>query len=252
MNVLDYLKRINYHGSIVPSEQTLRDLQLAHLQAVPFENLSIDAHQPIVLNDQALYEKIVQRGRGGFCYELNGLFASLLRELGFKVDMLSARVANAEGELGPEFDHMTLLVTLENRRLADVGFGDSFLLPLLLDERAEQVQGNVRYQILAEGDEFSLMQGNKDDQWRLQYRFTLKPCTFSDYEAMCRYHQTSPESHFTSGRVCTRATPEGRITLRDLRLITTRHGKREERTVADEQEYEKILREEFNVVVALT
>ena len=251
MNIQDYLKRINYRGSIVPSAQTLRDLQLAHLQAVPFENLSIHANQPIVLNDKALFEKIVKRRRGGFCYELNGLFAALLRELGFKVDMLSARVANAQGELGPEFDHMTLLVSLEDRWLADVGFGDSFLLPLLLDERGEQVQGNVSYQILAEDDGFSLMQRNPDDQWRLQYRFTLKPYTFSAYEAMCRYHQTSPESHFTSGRVCTRATPQGRITLRELRLITTTQGQREERSVADELEYEKILREEFDVVVAL-
>jgi N-hydroxyarylamine O-acetyltransferase len=130
-----YLKRINYSGPVIPAAETLRHLQLAHLLSVPFENLSIHSHQPIVLDDEALFDKIVSRRRGGFCYELNGLFAALLRALGFDTRMLSASVANAKAEWGPEFDHMTLLVTLEQRWLADVGFGDSFIEPLPLDDR---------------------------------------------------------------------------------------------------------------------
>ena len=118
---------------------------------MPFENLSIHEGEPIVLNDDALFEKIVGRRRGGFCYELNGLFAALLRALGFEVAMLSAQVANARGEFGPDFDHMTLMVTLATRWLADVGFGDSFLEPLLLDERREQVQGERAYRIDLDG-----------------------------------------------------------------------------------------------------
>src|ERR1044071_5671872 len=92
-----YLKRINYHGSVAPSAETLRQLQVAHLLTVPFENLSIHSQQPIVLQDEALFTKIVERRRGGFCYECNGLFAALLRALGFKVTMLSAEVANPDG-----------------------------------------------------------------------------------------------------------------------------------------------------------
>ncbi len=99
-------------------------LQVAHLLAVPFENLSIHAQQPIVLEDTALFTKIVERRRGGFCYEANGLFAALLREMGFDVAMLSAGVARAEGGFGPDFDHMALMITLEQRWLVDVGFGD--------------------------------------------------------------------------------------------------------------------------------
>ena len=95
-----YLNRINYHGSLEPNAETLRDLQVAHLLAVPFENLSIHSGEPIVLEDEALFEKVVQRRRGGFCYELNGLFAWLLRNLGFKVEMLSAGVANPKESLG--------------------------------------------------------------------------------------------------------------------------------------------------------
>jgi len=97
-------------------------LHLAHLLSAPFENLSIHWHEPIVLTDEALFQKIVLRQRGGFCYELNGLFASLLRTLGFQVEMLSAGVMNKRGEFGPEFDHMTLMVTLAERWLVDVGF----------------------------------------------------------------------------------------------------------------------------------
>src|SRR2546426_8959332 len=127
-----YLERINYHGSLSPTAETLRELQVAHLLSVPFENLSILAGQAIVLEDEALFTKIVANRRGGFCYEANGLFAALLRALGFDVAMLSAEVANAAGEFGPDFDHMTLMVTLAQRWLVDVGFGDSFLEPLLL------------------------------------------------------------------------------------------------------------------------
>src|SRR6185503_11310160 len=93
-----YLERINYRGSIAPTAETLRDLQVAHLLAVPFENLSIHANEPVVLDDESLFTKIVANRRGGFCYELNGLFAALLRALGFNVTMLSAGVARAEGD----------------------------------------------------------------------------------------------------------------------------------------------------------
>ena len=146
MDIDAYLKRINYRGSLAPTAQTLQELQVAHLLTVPFENLSIHSAEPIILDDDALFEKIVVRRRGGFCYELNGLFAALLRELGFEVAMLSAGVANAQGTFGPDFDHMTLLVAvnddgLAQRWLADVGFGDSFREPLLLDSRQEQAQG---------------------------------------------------------------------------------------------------------------
>jgi len=217
---------------------------------VPFENLSIHARQPIVLADDALFAKIVERGRGGFCYELNGLFAALLRAVGFDVAMLSAGVAKAEGGFGPDFDHMTLLVMLDERWLADVGFGDSFLEPLLLDERGEQVQGRRAYKIVPDGDHLILMQRDEGDEWKAQYRFTLQPYQYADYAEMCRYHQTSPQSHFTQARVCSRATEGGRVTLSGMRLITTsQSGERQERTLTSQEEYAAMLCEHFGVVM---
>ncbi|MCA1574794.1 MAG: arylamine N-acetyltransferase [Acidobacteria bacterium] len=252
MDIEAYLKRINYHGSLAPTAQTLRELQVAHLLAVPFENLSIHAKQPIVLDDEALFEKIVERQRGGFCYEANGLFAALLRSLGFSVAMLSAAVAREDGGFGPDFDHMTLMVTLDERWLADVGFGDSFREPLFLDEPGEQAQGKRAYRIDADGTHLILMQRDGDDgggACKAQYRFTLQPYQYADFEEMCRYHQTSPQSHFTRARICSRATPEGRVTLSEMRLITTTNSERQERVLANEEEYAALLREHFNITI---
>lgn len=250
MDIAAYLERINHDGPIAPTAETLRQLHVAHLLSVPFENLSIHSGEPIVLEDGALFEKVVRLRRGGFCYELNGLFAALLRALGFEVAMLSAGVANGEGELGPEFDHMALLVTLSERWLADVGFGDSFREPLLLDERAEQIQGQHAYRIDEAGDDrFILVQRSEGGEWNAQYRFDLEPHVYADYAGMCRHHQTSPESHFTRRRICSLATEEGRVTLSDMRFITTRGGERHGRELADEGEHAEVLHEHFGIVV---
>ncbi len=248
MNIKAYLNRINYHGSLAPNAETLLELQVAHLLAVPFENLSIHVKEPIVLEDEALFTKIVERRRGGFCYEANGLFAALLRELGFDVVMLSAGVANTEGTFGPDFDHMALMVLLDERWLVDVGFGDSFLEPLLLDNRGEQVQGERAYRILDDVAYLILARRDNGEEWEAQYRFTLQPHEYADYAEMCHYYQTSLQSHFTRARICSRATPEGRITLSEMRFITTSmNGGRQERILASQEEHADILREHFGI-----
>lgn len=244
-----YLKRIEYRGSVAPTAETLRQLQVAHLRAIPFENLSIHAREPIVLDDEALFEKVVRRRRGGFCYELNGLFASMLRMLGFNVSMLSAAVARNETAFGPAFDHMTLMVTFEERWLADVGFGDSFREPLRLDSREEQVQGRRAFRVDVEGELYFLRQRESDGKWINLFRFALEPYTYADFAAMCRYHQTSPESHFTQRRVCSRAKLEGRVTLSEMLLITTQNGKRYEQELEDETAYAEALCEHFGIVM---
>ena len=248
MNIAAYLERIGYQGSLQPTAETLRQLQVAHLLTVPFENLSIQAGQPIMLDDHALFTKIVEQRRGGFCYELNGLFAALLRALGFNVAMLASGVARGDGTFGPSFDHMALLVRLEERWLVDVGFGDSFLEPLRLDLRTEQIQDERGYRIDHDGSQFILMQREAGaDVWEPRYRFTDQFYTYPDYAEMCRYHQTSPQSGFTQGRICSRATLAGRITLSDMRLITTAYGLRHERALADEAEVAVVLRADFGI-----
>ena len=250
MDLGAYLERINFRGSSDVNAQTLRELQVAHLLTVPFENLSIHADEPIVLEEEALFDKVVRRRRGGFCYELNGLFAALLRGLGFDVSMLSARVARNDGGFTPDYDHMTILVSLDQRRLVDVGFGDTFRHPLIVDSVAVQTQLRRGYQLTADGESLTLMERKDAQGFKPQYRFTLQPCDYADFVPMCTYHQTSPESHFRRGRVCSRATPEGRLTLSEMSfIVTTFEGGRDERTLSEEEEVAAVLAEHFGIVM---
>lgn len=249
MDIEAYLERIHYQGSLLPTLESLRSLQLSHLLSVPFENLSIQANKPILLQDDSLFDKIVLHRRGGFCYELNGLFATLLRQLGFDVTMLSAGVATADGGFGPDFDHMTLMVLLENRWLVDVGFGDSYRQPLEIDRRDAQVQGRRSYLISDDSNFFILKESDGDSDWKAQYRFTLRPYELADYTEMCHHHETSPESIFTQRRVCSRAKPDGRVTLTDMRLIETEGSERREQVLVDEEECKAILVKEFGIIV---
>ena len=248
MDIEAYLKRIRYRGPMQPSVETLRDIHRAHLYTVPFENLDIHLGRPIVLDDGALFEKVVTRRRGGFCYELNGLFCALLRELGFEVAMLCAQVARSGGGFGPPFDHMTLMVQLDRPWIADVGFGDSFLEPLLLETDLEQFQWGKTYRIVSSGSGLLYESRAGNGAWNPEYLFGLTSYKYEDYAGMCLYHQTSAESSFTRKRVCSRATPDGRVTLSDRKLILTKAGLREERELT-EQEYPVALREFFGVVL---
>lgn len=249
IDVTTYLNRIDYDGPLTPDADTLRALQVAHLYTVPFENLSIYLDEPIVLDVEALFEKVVTRRRGGFCYELNGLFATLLQALGFRVDMFSARVRGSDKEYGPAFDHLTLLVSLSERWLVDVGFGDSFLEPLRLDVREVQPQGERCYRILDDKAELVLESKGREGEWTPQYRFGTTAYHLADFAEMCRYHQSSPESHFTENTVCTMATPGGRVTISGMRFITTTGGERIERELPDKPNYSTTLREQFNIVI---
>ena len=246
LDIAAYLERIKYRGPVEPTLVTLRELHKAHMLAVPFENLDIHLGREIALDEQKIYSKIVEQKRGGFCYEMNGAFANLLISLGFDVNMLSAGVARAEGGFGPPFDHMTLLVRLDERWLADVGFGDSFREPLQLDEPGEQEQEWGAYRIAREGEHF-ILERREGDLWEPQYRFTLQPYELADFAGMCHYHQTSPESTFTQRRTCSLATPDGRITLANMRFITTTRNERQEAELADQEEYRATLKRSFGV-----
>ena len=244
MDIAAYLQRIKYGGAITVTAQTLGALQKSHLLTVPFENLDIHLGKPINLASGSLFTKIVEQQRGGFCYELNGLLAEALRQLGFEVSLLSAQVARKQGGFGENFDHLVLLVHLEEDWLVDVGFGESFPEPLNLTQGG--ADGDYR---LSRDGQYWLVQALKKDYWQTQFRFTLEPHQFSEFQRMCVYHQTSPESKFTQRRLCSRATLEGRITLVDQRLIVKRWGDRQERRLKTEQEYRQALADYFCIKI---
>ena len=248
-----YLKRIEYTKPVKPDAQTLRGLHTAHMQAVPFENLDIGLKRPIRINKDALWEKLVINKRGGFCYELNGLFAQLLNQVGFEVTYLNARVFDHEGKLGIDFDHLALLVQApgeSERWLVDVGFGDSFNEPLRFETDVEQIQGLRVYRLEQAVGGHIVWQRNYDGTWNRLYFFDLTSHEFpGKYEAACSYHQTSPDSVFTRSNIISRATSEGRISLEDGRLILTVNGQRTERPLESKEEYNKLLKEYFDIVL---
>lgn len=248
MDINAYLGRIGYKGSTRPTETVLRRLHRKHMLSIPFEDLDIHAHRPIILSQSAFYNKIVKDHRGGFCYQLNGSFANLLGELGFRVSMLSARVAKKTGGFSAEFDHMTLMVQLSEPWLADIGFGDSFTEPKRLDISEPQEDHGTNYRITRKSNWILMSRRKKGSRtWELQYKFTLKPRKLSDYVPRCRWQQTSPESHFTQNQLCSRLTPNGRITLTDKEFIITRNGKRVERPVKSAGEFATLLRRHFGI-----
>ncbi len=242
-----YLDRIGASRPAALGRDEFRALHRAHLFAVPFENLSIHLSERISLDESDLLGKIVARRRGGFCYELNGAFALLLQALGARVTRLAARVWGAEG-LGPPFDHLVLLVHLADGSgpwLADVGFGDHSVYPLLFAERAEQDDpgGPFRLADAAGGDVEVIRRGKP------QYRIEVRERSLAEFTPTCWWQATSPESHFTQNSICSLPTAGGRVSISGRTLILTGGGEREEQVLPSDAEVLAAYREHFGIVL---
>jgi len=245
-----YLQRIRYAGPLQPTLKVLQNLQSAHLFQVPFENLDVHLQRPIVLDVDRFYTKIVEQNRGGFCYELNGLFYELLVSLGFAAYRISCRVFNAEKGYGADFDHLAILVKIgETQYLTDVGFGDFTMQPLafVLGKKQEDPNGIFVFDNDKEG--FFRVQKKMETTWSPQYIFQNKAKTLLDFSAMCDYHQNNPASHFTQKRLISKPIEEGRITLTG-NILKIRKGKKlEERKIKNKEEFDQILWDFFEVKI---
>ena len=243
-----YLDRIGVSRPRTINRTSLRDLHRAHQTAVPFENLSIHLSEPISLAEGDLLDKIVTRRRGGFCYELNGAFALLLEALGAQVRRVAARTTNSEGQLGPPFDHLALIVRTADGAapwLADVGFGGHSTYPLLFDRRDGQDDPGGRF-VLAdtpEGDVAVAKDGT------LQYLLERRDRALADFGPTCWWQQTSPGSHFTRGTICSRLTDEGRISVSGRTLIRTSGGTRTEQQLPGDAEVLAAYRDHFGIIL---
>lgn len=250
--VTAYLRRVGAIAPAAPTLAALASLQRAHLLAVPFENLDIALGQPISVEPGAAYDKVVGAHRGGYCYELNGLFAALLRSLGYAVDHVSARVAVPGGGLTAEFDHLALLVTspaMDETALADVGFGDAFVEPIPLRDGAGHHELGKDVGLEHDGDGTWRYRERRDgESWHTQYVFSTTAHSLGDFAERNLWQQTSPQSHFTQKSVVSRLTQTGRITLSGRRLITTTHGRRDEREL-DQGQATAALAEHFGIVL---
>jgi N-hydroxyarylamine O-acetyltransferase len=161
--------------------------------------------------------------------------------------MLSARVRRADGSFSSEFDHMLLRVTLEEPWIADVGFGDSSLDPVPMRASAAWIDDEPEFAAALANGDWELVRRQSDGSYLPDYRFTEVRRALSDSSERCRFHQTSPESHFTQKPVCTKALQNGRLTISGMRLIFTSNGQRQERVLHDSEELRECLRAQFGI-----
>lgn len=251
MNIEKYFQRLEIENFTKPDLTNLKHLHKNHLLNIPFENLDIHYNRKIILDFKLLEDKILNNNRGGFCYELNGLFYKLLSELGYNVKMICAGVYNNEGIPGPDYDHMALIVKINNEEyLADVGFGDNFLEPIKFELDTIQKDEAGFFKIVKHDEKyFELRRSSDGINFKGEYLFKDDEEKLEHFQEMCSYHQTSPESHFTQKRVCSKATDNGRITLSNLKFIKTENRNRTETELKNEKEFLETLKKYFGIVL---
>lgn len=250
MDVNAYLNRINFVGDLDVSYDILKKLQQCHLLHVPFENLDIHRNIQITLDIERIFNKIVKNNRGGFCYELNGLFFELLTELGFDAFRISAQVYDKVKGYGPEFDHMAIIVNLNGKQyLVDVGFGAFAFAPLEI-KIGEEVSDELKSYIFESIEEKMVLVSTIDDNNYIpNYKFKIQSRNYSDFKEVCKYHQTSELSHFTSKRLISMFTTTGRSTITDRLLKITKNGEIYEESLDNDSTYKNALKQYFNVVL---
>jgi N-hydroxyarylamine O-acetyltransferase len=249
INSTKYLQRINYQGEQTPSLNLLSQLQKNHLLSIPFENLSIHHNEEIRLDIDRIFQKVVNSRRGGFCYELNGLFHFLLANLGFQVKRISARVFDQEGIPGPEYDHLVNLIWLEEKWwLTDVGFGDFPLRPIPLVPENEVIDRQRSFWVEQTGEQsWMLKKKGTEDKNIDKYIFTTIEREYTEFAAMCHYHQTSDNSPFPKQKLCTIATPNGRITLAGNKFIITEGKQKNEFPIESPEAFDQYLWKYFRM-----
>jgi N-hydroxyarylamine O-acetyltransferase len=246
MNLIAYLERIGYTGDLTPNLQTLTRLHRAHLMSIPYENLNIHWGRTLTLDENDFFEKLVTQRRGGWCYEMNGLFAWALREIGFEVSLLASEVGRTGQSPDIQRDHLILLVQLERPYLADVGFGNGIIEPLPL-EVGEYQQNYFHYRLAFDGTYWHF---TNQQHGGPGFDFTLQPYTLPDFAQRCHELQTHPESGFVKTTVCYRFTQEGYVSLRGAVLRTITIADVDERTLDTEAAYRQALIDHFDLQLA--
>lgn len=243
-----YLARIGLNDAPSIDRDGLEKLQRAHLTHIPFENLHVFHRRGVSTDPHQSITKIVDAARGGWCFELNGGFATLLSALGFTVTRLGATVLIGGGPgTGPQPSHATTRVDLGRPFLVDVGFGDSFIRPLPLDEDGPHDGGTGEYGFTRQDDVITLRFREAGD-WVDQYRFSETPLVPTAFDAANEFLQTSPTTHFTGKPFATRLLDGGpdRVTLVHDRLKLRRNGDWTETPVAT-QDWPAVLAEWFSM-----
>lgn len=254
LDVQAYLKRIGYDGPLDGSAEMLARLQECHLHTVPYENLDIVRRIPLSLEIEDLYGKIVERGRGGYCFELNALFGWLLGELGYPVTDFMARFWRDEPNPPPKRRHRVLKVEAEGASyVCDVGVGGIVpRRPLRMVEGLEHRQGDETYRLERDPYYGWLLCEHKRDQWSRIYSFTEEPQLPKDFVMATYWCENAPDSIFTASPMLAIRTAEGRNTVagEEFRIFTA-DGVKSFVPENDEQ-YREALRTYFGITLGPT
>lgn len=240
----DYLRRINYNGETHRDLATLTALMSAQLQSVPFENTEVQAGRIPSLISEDIVNKIVTNNRGGYCYEVNGLFAMALTVLGFEWYFAGAR---------PMFyptrrpkTHMVVVVIIDGKSyLCDTGFGGYGVRePLeVVDAHVSEQNGDrFRFELI---EKEYVLSSLVNDEWAPQYGFALSPQEWIEFNLANHFNATHPGTIFTQKKLAVMQTPNGRKILVDDLLKIIDNGVLEEKNI----EYAKALQEHFNFSV---
>jgi N-hydroxyarylamine O-acetyltransferase len=240
-----YLALLGFKSPIEPDLANLERLQQAHLTTVPFENLDVYARRGVRTDDLWSVSKVVERRRGGWCFELNGSFAALLTDLGYDVTRHAATVLFSQTTIP---SHLTLKVELDRPYLVDVGFGDSFIRPLPLDSEGPHDGGSGMFGFRFEDDLITLVALSDDGKTEPQYRFDRTPRRPADFDEASLMLQTQPGLQWTKTRFATRLIDGGpdRVTLLEGRIRHRRAGTWTE-TKVDDAEWESVLGDWFGL-----
>ncbi|SIR82892.1 N-hydroxyarylamine O-acetyltransferase [Pseudomonas sp. B10] len=247
-----YLQRLGFDAPPAPTLDTLRQLQSRHTARFVFENLATISAEPVLIDLVSIEDKVLQQGRGGYCYELNHLFYALLLELGFDARAISGRVVmnQPEGSWTARTHRLSLVTIDEVRYITDVGFGGMVpTAPLLLDSEDEQPTPHEPYRIDKQADGY-LLRAKVAGEWRPMYLFDLQRQEDIDYTVGNWYVSTHPESPFSQRLMVARTGAGWRKTLNNGSFAIHHMGAdSERREVADVDELMKLLRREFDLQV---
>lgn len=248
MNEHDYLKRFNMMLKNEVTLNYLAQMQEQHLEFIPFENLDVLRKEPIYLNLEIIYQKVVTNTRGGFCYELNGLFQWLLTKLGFEAALIAATVLKKGNKWAKDDTHAAIIVQLDQPYLVDVGFGAATpRIPIPLSgEAVNDVHGIYRIQQL-DDKFFDLILKNKSGE-RILYRVQKDNKELSYFHEGIVYNQVSKESTFTHYDIVTRSTKNGQLTLNDQTLTVLEDGIKTTKELTS-QEKNALLLELFTISI---
>lgn len=269
MDIDRYLSRIGRDGAPAPTAEGLAMLQLAHRQAIGFENFDVRLGRGIRIDSASVFDKLVLRGRGGYCFEQNRLYADMLAQLGIESRPLLARVllGMPEGIVTPR-THTLLRVQLEGRAwIADAGFGGSYVPPLPLEDGAEaRTPDGARHRLrrmgkrgsatgewrLERAGPVSATDGRSapHGDWQVQYAFDLGEVVQDDLEMSNHWTCTRPDTRFTSLHIASIVLPGGFAALSDRQFSVYGQGATGTRTIEDSRDYAQTLRETFCIAIS--